>query len=218
MSKKRALLILNGELDLDKEEFNKIIKKREIDKIIAVDGGANKARDLDLLPDLIIGDLDSITKSNKEFYNNKSIKMIKYPVEKDKTDSEIAVDYCLKNGFKELDLTAALGGRIDQQLANLNLLDYIYHLNLKAKIISKKNEIALIDSKKQFVNKKGFRLSLIPQTKAVRGLSIKGCKYNLESQNIERSKSRGISNLIESDQAEVSLENGLLIYVLENLE
>ncbi|MEC9490588.1 MAG: thiamine diphosphokinase, partial [Halanaerobiales bacterium] len=127
-------------------------------------------------------------------------------------------DYCLKNGFEELYLTAALGGRIDQQLANLNLLEYISQLNLKARIISKRNELALIDSRKQFDNKKGFRLSLIPQTKVVKGLSISGCKYNLDSQDIERSKSRGISNLIENDQAEVSLEAGLLIYVLENLE
>ncbi|RAK04075.1 thiamine diphosphokinase [Halanaerobium saccharolyticum] len=218
MSKKRVLLILNGELDLDKNNLKQIIKKQEIDKIIAVDGGANKTRELNILPDLIIGDLDSITKNNKKFYRKKDLEMIEYPVEKDQTDSEIAVDYCLKNGFEELYLTAALGGRIDQQLANLNLLEYIYQLNLKARIISKKNEIALIDSKKQFDNKKGFRLSLIPQTKVVKGLSIRGCKYNLESQDIERSKSRGISNLIENDWAEVSLEAGLLIYVLENIE
>ena len=56
--------------------------------------------------------------------------MIKYPVEKDQTDSEIAVDYCQKNNFTEIYLTAALGGRIDQQLANLNLLEYIFELKV----------------------------------------------------------------------------------------
>ncbi|MEC9490234.1 MAG: thiamine diphosphokinase, partial [Halanaerobiales bacterium] len=125
MSKKRVLLILNGELDLDENDLKQIIKEQEIDKIIAVDGGANKARKLNIIPDLIIGDLDSITKKNKKFYRKKDLEMIEYPVEKDQTDSEIAVDYCLKNGFEELYLTAALGGRIDQQLANLNLLEYI---------------------------------------------------------------------------------------------
>ena len=218
MFKKKALLILNGKLDLGEEDLKQIIKEREIDKIIAVDGGANKARNLNLLPDLIIGDLDSITKKNKEYFSKKKLETIKFPVEKDQTDSEIAVDYCQKNNIKELYLTAALGGRIDQQLANLNLLEYIYELNLKARIISKKIEIALVDRKKEFFNKKGFRLSLIPQSKVVNGLSIKGCKYNLESQDIERSQSRGISNLIESKKVEISFEKGLLIYVLENLE
>lgn len=218
MSKKKALLILNGELDLEKEDLNQIIENKKIDKIIAVDGGANKVGNLNLLPDLIIGDLDSITEKNKKYYSKKNIETIKYPVEKDQTDSEIAVDYCLENNFKELYFTAALGGRIDQQLANINLLEYIYELNLKARIISKKIEIALIDRKKQFFNKKGFRLSLIPQSKVVNGLSIKGCKYNLEALDIERSKSRGISNLIESKESEISLKKGLLIYVLENIE
>ena len=84
--------------------------------------------------------------------------------------------------------------------------------------MSKKTEIALIYHKKKFFNKKGYRLSLIPQTKVVSGISIKGCKYNLESQQMDRSKSRGISNLIVSQEVEISLEKGLLIYVLENLE
>ncbi len=218
MSNKKALLILNGELDLDRKDLEQLIKDKKIDKIIAIDGGANIARELNLQPDLIIGDLDSITESNKEYFSNKKIETIKFPVEKDQTDTEIAVDYCLENNFKELFLTAALGGRIDQELANLNLLEYIYELDLKAKIISQKTEIALIDQKKKFFNKKGYRLSLIPQTKVVIGISITGCKYNLESQQMERAKSRGISNLIVSQEAEISLEKGLLIYVLENLE
>lgn len=110
------------------------------------------------------------------------------------------------------------GGRIDQQLANLNLLEYIDEINLEAKIISQKIEIALIKNNHQFEHKKGYRLSLIPQSKKVEGVTIKGCKYNLENQDIKRSKSRGISNLIEEEKAEVIIENGVLFYVLENLD
>ena len=218
MSKKKALLVLNGEFDLDKQELKLIIQKEGIDFIIAVDGGGNKLRKLELLPDLIIGDLDSITEENKDHFRKENVEIIKHPVEKDQTDSEIAVDYCKENNFEQLYLTAALGGRIDQQLANLNLLEYIYEIDLEAKIISNKIEIALIDQKKEFLAKKGYRLSLIPQSSTVCGLSIKGCKYNLEDQDIFRSKSRGISNLIENNQAEVKLKSGLLIYVLEKLK
>jgi len=126
MSKKKALLILNGDLDLDKNDLNQIIENEKIDKIIAVDGGANKSRKLELLPDLIIGDLDSLTEENEGFYQSKKVEFIKHPVEKDQTDSEIAVDYCREHGFEMLYITSALGGRIDQQLTNLNLLEYIY--------------------------------------------------------------------------------------------
>ncbi|KXS50098.1 thiamine diphosphokinase [Halanaerobium congolense] len=218
MSDKTAALILNGVLDLDKDEFAEKIKNYQIDKIIAVDGGANNIRELEVLPDLILGDLDSITKQNKDYYSRKNIDLLKYPVEKDQTDSEIAVDYCLEYGINKIYLFAALGGRIDQQLANLNLLEYIDEINLEAKIISQKIEIALIKNNHQFEHKKGYRLSLIPQSKKVEGVTIKGCKYNLKNQDIKRSKSRGISNLIEEEKAEVIIENGVLFYVLENLD
>jgi len=218
MSKKKALLVLNGEFDLNKKELKLIIQKEGIDFIIAVDGGSNKLRKLELLPDLIIGDLDSITEENKAHFRKENVEIIKHPVEKDQTDSEIAVDYCKGNNFEQLYLTAALGGRIDQQLANLNLLEYIYQIDLEARIISDRIEIAIIDQKKKFLAKEGYRLSLIPQSSTVCGLSIKGCKYNLEDQDIFRSKSRGISNLIENNQAEVKLKSGLLIYVLEKLK
>lgn len=218
MSDKKALLILNGDLDLSRKNLEEMIRENSIAKIIAVDGGANKAKNLDLSVDLIIGDLDSITKSNLNYFKTKNVEIIKYPVEKDQTDSELAVDYCLKNGFKDLYLIAALGGRVDQQLANLNLLEYIQKRNINAKIIAKNIEIALIDKNKKFKSKAGYRLSLIPQSNSVENLTITGCKYNLNKENIERAKSRGISNLIEANQAEISIEHGLLIYVLEKLE
>lgn len=212
---KNALLVLNGKFDLTKKEINFLIQNKKIDKLIAVDGGANKIKQIEILPNLIIGDLDSLTKKNKKYYKKQKIEIIKHPVEKDQTDSELAIDYCLKNNFEKLYLTGVLGGRLDQQLANLNLLEYIMELGLEAKIISTNLEIALIKNQKKFTAKKGFRLSLLAQSKVVKGLTIKGCKYNLANKNLNRSQTRGISNLIESNKAEVKLDQGLLIYILE---
>lgn len=217
MFKKNALLILNGELSLNSNEIESFKKTNKIEKVIAVDGGANIVRSLSIIPDLIIGDLDSVSDQNLTYFKEKGVEIIKHPVEKDQTDSEIAVDYCLNNEIGELFIIAALGGRFDQQLANINLLEYIYEFDLKAKIISKNSEIALIDKQKVFNSKKGYRLSLIPQSKKVKNLKISGCKYNLSGIDILRSRSRGISNYIEDEKAEISLESGLLIYVLENI-
>lgn len=95
------------------------------------------------------------------------------------------------------------------------MLEYIVELGLEAKIISSHLEIALIKEQQKFINKKGYRLSLIAQTKIVKGLTITGCKYDLDNEDLKRSQTRGISNLIKADKAEVKLENGLLIYTLE---
>lgn len=212
---KNALLILNGELNLTKREIDLLLEKKEIDKLIAVDGGANRIKKINILPDLVIGDLDSLTKKNRKYYQSQKIEILKHPVEKDQTDSELAIDYCLNNNFQKIYLTGALGGRFDQQLANLNLLEYIVELGLEAKIISSHLEIALIKDQQKFINKKGYRLSLVAQTKIVKGLTITGCKYDLDNEDLKRSQTRGISNLIKADKAEVKLENGLLIYTLE---
>lgn len=217
MSNNKVLLILNGELNLSSKNLNYLLKKKSINKIIAVDGGADKARKLELIPDLIIGDLDSAAEKNLSYFKNKEVKIKKYPIEKNKTDSELAIDYCLEKKYSELYIIAALGGRIDHQLANINLLEYIYNLNLKAKIISNKSEISLITAKKVFRSKENYRLSLIPQSKKIESLTIKGCKYNLKNKNINRSQSRGVSNLITKKKAKITIKNGLLLYVLENI-
>ena len=117
MSKKRALLILNGELTLDSNEIESLKISNKINKVIAVDGGSNAARSLKIIPDLIIGDLDSVSDQSLAYFKNNGVEIIRHPVEKDQTDSEIAVDYCFNNEFEELFIIAALGGRFDQQLA-----------------------------------------------------------------------------------------------------
>ncbi|MCC3144781.1 thiamine diphosphokinase [Halanaerobium sp. Z-7514] len=218
MADQKALLVLNGELDLNKEEIKELIKSNQINYIIAVDGGADKLKDSAINPNLIIGDLDSISVKTKEFFAKQGVEIKKYPVEKDQTDSELAVDYCLDKALNEVFLIAALGGRIDQELANLNLLEYISSNQLKAKIIAKNIEIALITDSKKFKEKENYRLSLIPQTKTVENVSIQGCKYNLENKNLFRHKTRGISNLITEKEAEVSLQKGSLLYILEKLK
>lgn len=218
LKNKKALLILNGQLSFNKNKIQKKIAEENIGKIIAVDGGANNARKLALTPDLIIGDLDSISRDNYKYYQEQKVEIMKFPVEKNETDSELAVDYCQKNNIKKLFLTAALGGRIDQQLANLNLLEYINEQSLKAKIISERLEISIIKNRKVFLDKKGCRLSLIPQSRIIKKLKITGCKYNLVDLDLKRSKSRGISNLIKKNKAEIDFQKGLLIYVLEELK
>ncbi|ADQ14996.1 thiamine diphosphokinase [Halanaerobium hydrogeniformans] len=213
----KALLVLNGELDMNEKEIKKLITDDQINYVIAVDGGADKLRELDIVPYSIIGDLDSISEHTKKFFVDQGVEIKKYPVEKDQTDSELAVDYCVDKSLKKVVLIAALGGRIDQELANLNLLEYIITHQLEGKIIAKNIEIALITGFKAFQGKENYRLSLIPQTKIVKDVSIKGCKYNLRNKDLFRHKTRGISNLITEKKAEISLEEGSLLYILEKI-
>jgi thiamine pyrophosphokinase len=77
-------------------------------------------------------------------------------------------------------------------------------------------EMGIIEREKIFFRKIGAGLSLIPLDEKVSGVTITGCKYLLETGSLLRYRTRGISNIIEQEKAVITVENGLLLYVLNN--
>lgn len=207
-----TIIILNGHLQDKVNKYKKLIPKNAF--LLAADGGALLLRKIGFLPHTIIGDMDSLSEKNLKYFNKKNIKLIRYPVEKDETDAELALDYCWRNNLNNIIITGALGGRFDQQMANIFLLEYASKLNLKAVIKEPGLEIGLVKEKKLFENKNGFKLSLMPIDDIVKNVFIKGCKYKLDGKDLCRHKTRGISNKITNKKAVVEKEKGNLLYVL----
>ena len=170
------------------------------------------------LPDVIIGDFDSLTETQYQRYEKLGAKIIKYPVEKDETDGELALQYCQERGFNNIIIIGFAGGRLDQQLANIFLLEYAFRKGITALIKEPGLEMGIIEKEKVFLQKIGAGLSLIPLDEKVFGVTITGCKYSLESGSLLRYKTRGISNIIEQGKAVITVENGLLLYVLNQSE
>ncbi len=212
MDKKQVIIALNGMLQGNLDDYIPIIKK-EYSTIIAADGGVLLLEELGVTPDVLLGDFDSITEDKISYYQKNNVKIIKYPKEKDETDGELALKYCKKNNLDNIVIIGAQGGRLDQQLGNIFLIEYAYYHDIKAVIKDPGLEMGLIIHKKIFNNCKGKYLSLIPLSKQVSGVSIKGCKYSLNDELLYRYKTRGISNLITKEMAEVSLNEGILIYL-----
>lgn len=211
MSNKKAIIALNGELKGDREQYLSLLDRDSF--LIAADAGVLLFEELGLRADLILGDLDSLPAARREYYQNKGIKIMKYPVEKDETDGELALEYCKRNNLNDIEIIGSLGGRFDHQIANILLLEYGYQQQLSVKIIEPGMEMGLITGFKVFKDCQGEILSLIPLDNKVNEVSIKGCKYNLEKEDLYRFKSRGISNQISKNRAEISLEKGLLLYI-----
>lgn len=210
-----AVIVLNGKLIAGSNEHKKLIDFKDR-IVIGVDGGSLLVEEIGFLPELIIGDLDSLTKYKIKEYKRKGIKIIEYPREKDETDGELAVDYCLSNHINDIIITASLGGRFDQQLANIFLLEYASKQGINAIIKEPGIEIGIVEGEKEFNDKKGMGLSLLPLSKQVIGVDISGCKYKLDKARLLRYKTRGISNLIESKSAIVRVKDGVLVYILRN--
>ena len=170
---KIAYLFLNGELRGSKKFYLDFIEKNMGD-IYCADGGANICYELGLTPKEIYGDLDSIKNEVKEFYQEKNIKFIKFQVEKDYTDSELILNE-IQNKYNVIYCIAGLGGSIDHELTNINLLDKYSNLIF----ISQKEKIFKIDSNYKFNNMINTKISFIIFSDKVKVLTLKGFKYNI---------------------------------------
>jgi len=217
MSTNKAVIVLNGELRGSKEEYKNLTGGKDV-LFVAADGGALLLESIGFLPDVIIGDFDSLTRAQYLRYEKMGAKILKYPDEKDETDGELAVQYCRERGFNHIIIIGFSGGRLDQQLANIFLLEHAFRNGITAFIKEPGLEMGIIDKEKVFFQKIGARLSLIPLDKKVTGVTITGCKYLLEAGSLSRYKTRGISNIIEQQKAVISVEKGLLLYVLNQSE
>ena len=204
-----AYLFLNGELRGDKNFYLDFIKNHRGD-IYCADGGANFCYELTLIPKEIYGDFDSIKNYVKEFYQEKNVKFIKFKVEKDYTDSELLLNE-IQNKYDIIYCIAGLGGNIDHELTNINLLDKYSNLIF----ISEKEKIFKIDSDSKFNDMINTKISFVIFSDEVKALTLKGFKYNIENMDIKKGEARCISNIIIENEANLSIKSGSLLCVIK---
>ena len=206
---KIAYLFLNGELRGNKDFYLDFIKNHKGD-IYCADGGANFCYELTLIPKEIYGDFDSIKNDVKEFYQEKNVKFIKFKVEKDYTDSELLLN-AIQNKYDIIYCIAGLGGSIDHELTNINLLDKYSNLIF----ISEKEKIFKIDSDSKFNDMINTKISFVIFSDEVKALTLKGFKYNIENMDIKKGEARCISNIIIENEANLSIKSGSLLCVIK---
>lgn len=205
----RVVIIANGEME-DYEWHKGIVATA--DKIICADGGSNHAYAMGVTPHTIIGDLDSIEKHVLQHFS--TVEVLKYPKEKDFTDTQLAINLALKLNPREIILLGALGKRLDHTLANIFQLTAYIKSNIIFKIIDSFQELWLMGPGTIEIN--GFEgevISLIPITSEVRGITTKGLKYPLKDNNFFRTNPYGISNEMTDDKAIISQEMGIMLII-----
>ena len=206
---KIAYLFFNGQLRGSKKFYSNLIKKQEGD-IYCADGGANIVYQLNLIPKKIYGDLDSIKDEVKDFYTKKNVKFIKFNVEKDYTDSELVLNEIEKK-YDKIYAIATLGGSIDHELTNINLLNRYSNLIF----VSQKEKMFKIEKSYDFSNMKNKKVSFIIFSDKVKDLTLKGFKYDVESLDLIKGETRCVSNIIEKTEARVTLKSGALLCVVK---
>ena len=198
----RILLIANGEnSDTDVSEF---------DKIICIDGGLNYV-DSNIVPDVIIGDFDSCDINMiKKFKTSKIV----YKNNQDVSDLKFSMQYCLNNyNPDEIVISNAISSdRFDHSICNVLLLKEIPK-NIDVKIITKTQEVFILRDKKEIKNLSGKTLSIIPLLDC-KNVKTEGLKWNING-DLKFGYIDGISNIIISKTAKISVNKGELLIVIE---
>jgi thiamine pyrophosphokinase len=205
----QAVIFANGEFT-DSKSIQTAIKTA--DMVIAADGGARHCQALQIRPDVLLGDFDSLTREEVEEMASNGTQVIRHPSRKDYTDLELALQYAQDAGVNEVLVLAALGMRWDQTLANLLLPASQAFSGLVIRLLDGEQEVNLLKGG-QTINlqgQPGDTVSLIPLCSDSQGITTGGLEYALEDGTLLFGSTRGISNQLTSQTGWVSMERGLL--------
>jgi thiamine pyrophosphokinase len=205
-----VLIFANGELQPGKW-IGPLLEKATF--VIAADGGLKHVLALRLHPDVLIGDLDSVSVDLISQMNEGGTTVIKHPTDKDETDLELALNYAITKHSGDIFLLAALGGRLDQMLSNVQLLAHENFANRLVKLVDGRQSAWLVRARTSIDGKRGDTLSLIPIGGDARVASTIGLHWPLSDEVLEFGKSRGISNVMTDDRAYIAVESGILLCV-----
>ena len=178
------------------------------DFVICADGGVRHAANMNIVPDLIIGDFDS---SDAGMFKAEKIK---YPARKDFTDGELCVKYAAEHGYDDVVMLGMTGSRMDHTMTDILLLSKC----VNGCIADDNNEIYYIKDTLEIRNKKGMTLSIIPVKGDLSGIVTEGLEYPLNDETLYYGESRGNSNVVMDDYCKVTVKSGEGIIIINTGE
>lgn len=187
-----------------------LLEPSERDFVIAADAGYLQMARLSAVPDLVVGDFDSM--SQKPQHPN----VVVYPKEKDATDMLLAIDAGLRRGYKKLVILGGLGGRLDHSMANIQSLSYIAEKNARGYLLGGGTAVTVIrNGCMTFDSEKKGIVSVFCCGETAKGVTLRGLKYPLNDATVTGSFPIGVSNEFTGVQSEISVSNGSLIIIWE---
>lgn len=212
----RAVIFANGALSAPNTVHAWL---RPDDWLLAADGGTRHCLALGLTPAAVIGDLDSLDPADAERLERAGVKLVRHPARKDFTDLELAVRFALALSVEEILVFGALGDRWDQTLANLLLPAAAGLEAARLRLVDGRQEVSLLraGSELEITGSPGDTVSLIPIGGDAGGVTTHGLEYALEEGRLPFGATLGVSNVLTSQAARVSLRQGMLLCVVIHL-
>lgn len=182
---------------------------------IAVDRGAEAFYKAKLMPDLMLGDFDSINQTILNEFDVSGAYLKKFKIDKDKSDLELAIEEA-KN-FNRIDFSGVLGGKLSHEIFNINLLINLKREGYKVSIREPNTRVEFLKDGDLLKIPKGLRVSIIPSEDMESRVSLKGFKWNLKKAPVSKYSSLTLSNET-IDCGHIKVYGEVLMVIIEPLE
>ena len=214
----KAVIVANGDIFLSPDDCLEYCGSNIL--VIAADGGLQNCLRLGIQPDVLIGDMDSVSPDQLSQAGHILKAIYSYPARKEYTDLELAMNHAIEQGATELIILGALGGRWDMSLSNINLLMSPVLKEKTVRIIDRHIEIRLITGSDtvSLSGAPGDLLTLIPFGQPVEGITLSGLAYPLNHETLLPGTTRGVSNVFKENHVTISVQKGLLLYIHTQVE
>lgn len=204
---KKCIIIANG--TSPGKKLISFLSTRNYNDIICADGGANSARKLGVIPKYIIGDFDSITDSNLDYFKNKSV--IVHNNDQNDTDVEKALKYAIKKGYKDCILLGVIGNRLDHSICNLSIVKK-FSDKIRTRIIYKKSVLSVERREVEIKTSPDEIISIFAFDSKVKVTSI-GLKYELRNISLPFGEKESESNEAVGNSVSVKIKNGSIFLI-----
>ena len=199
------------------------------DFVACADSGYSICVSAGYKPDIVIGDLDSLSKEQIEEIDKLGIEKIVYPAEKNETDTLLCVRYGISRGYDDFLIVGGIGGDFAHTLANLHVLSFLTDLECKSEIITDSERLLMVDGELVSAvhesrpavplvisESPGTKFSVFSYAERSSGVYIKNAKYELAETVLTQSYPLGVSNeFINNEPVTISLKYGRLLIIIQ---
>lgn len=204
---KKCIILANGKPPV--KNVVMLLMKQGYSTLFCADGGANTARKMSLIPEYIIGDLDSIDRNTLKFFKQKS-QIIKLDRQND-TDVEKCLKQAIKLKYDEAVLTGVTGDRLDHTFCNLGIVLKFFN-KIKIKIIAQNSLLEALTGNQIIPTIRGETISIYGIDSRTK-ISSKGLKYPLHKVALPFGQKESTSNVAADNKIELKINGGIIFLI-----
>lgn len=182
--------------------------------VVCCDGAADKALLYNIVPDVLVGDMDSIGPKTLTRLQEKRLHIKQLPCRKDMTDTFEACDIALKRGATRVAFVGGFGQRMDHSLGNMHCLMYLCQHGVETVMETGSTSVYAIRGALTLYGQQGKTFSLIPLLPDTHIVRLCGASYPLKDAALPIGHTLGVSNIVTREELHVEVDQGMALCLL----